>query len=79
MWKIGANYGTYSETPQGGIISPILANSYLHELDKFVMKLQTGFDVYEEKNYTQEYAALRSKQTTASIIRNWGKVCHTCL
>jgi len=27
---------TYSGTPQGGIVSPILANIYLNELDKFV-------------------------------------------
>ena len=30
-WKF---YGTYSGCPQGGIISPILANIYLNELDK---------------------------------------------
>lgn len=29
-------YQTYSGTPQGGVISPLLANIYLHELDKFV-------------------------------------------
>ncbi len=27
---------TYSGTPQGGVISPLLANIYLHELDTFV-------------------------------------------
>ena len=30
-WKY---YGTYSGCPQGGIISPVLANIYLNELDK---------------------------------------------
>lgn len=27
---------TYSGTPQGGVVSPILANIYLHELDEFM-------------------------------------------
>lgn len=35
---------TYSGTPQGGIISPILANIYLNELDKFVEEFKTKFD-----------------------------------
>ena len=32
-WKY---HQTYSGTPQGGILSPLLANIYLHELDEFV-------------------------------------------
>lgn len=32
-WKY---HGTYSGTPQGGIISPLLANIVLNELDKFI-------------------------------------------
>jgi RNA-directed DNA polymerase len=34
-WKYSR---TYSGTPQGGIISPLLANIYLNELDQFVEK-----------------------------------------
>lgn len=47
---------TYSGTPQGGIISPLLANIYLHELDKFVMELKAEFDKPAEKVRTYEYA-----------------------
>ena len=32
-------------TPQGSIISPILANIYLHQLDEYVEKLKSEFDI----------------------------------
>ncbi len=34
---------TYSGTPQGGVISPCLANIYLNELDEFIADLQTKY------------------------------------
>lgn len=37
-------HGTYSGTPQGGILSPILANIYLHELDTFMEAKMVGFN-----------------------------------
>ena len=49
---------TYSGTPQGGIISPLLANIYLHELDKFVMKLKAEFDRPSVRVYTAEYSRI---------------------
>ncbi len=52
---------TFSGTPQGGIISPLLANIYLHELDKFVMKLKAGFDKPSEQKYTPEYNEIRNR------------------
>jgi len=54
-------YKTYSGTPQGGIISPLLANIYLHELDKFVMKLKAEFDKPPERLYTPEYSRVQNR------------------
>lgn len=50
---------TYSGTPQGGIISPLLANICLHELDKFVMGLKVEFDKPRERWHTPEYDKAR--------------------
>ena len=52
---------TYSGTPQGGICSPIFANIYLHELDKFVVNLAKNFDKPKEKKFTPEYQKIASK------------------
>lgn len=49
---------TYSGTPQGGIISPLLANIYLHELDKFVEKQSSMFNKPAESRLTAEYTQI---------------------
>lgn len=54
-WKY---HETYSGCPQGGIISPILANIYLNELDRYVMKIKKEFDVVTKARYTPEYTKL---------------------
>jgi hypothetical protein len=48
-------HATYSGCPQGGIVSPILANIYLNELDKFAEKMAKEFYKPKNKVYTVEY------------------------
>lgn len=55
-WKYNA---TYSGTPQGGILSPLLANIYLHELDLFVDKTRQEFERPQLRKFTPEYDAIR--------------------
>lgn len=59
-WKY---HETYSGCPQGGIISPILANIYLNELDKYITKLKSDFNEgYAPHSYTKEYNAIRHQR-----------------
>ena len=57
-WKY---HGTYSGTPQGGIISPLLANIYLGELDRFVENLANDFYQPAERHFTKEYDSIRGR------------------
>lgn len=45
-WKY---HNTYSGTPQGGIVSPILANIYLDKLDRYMETLKHQFDKGSER------------------------------
>lgn len=56
-------HNTYSGCPQGGIISPILANIYLHELDLYVAELSRGFQKPYKSRITAEYSRLSGRMT----------------
>jgi RNA-directed DNA polymerase len=70
-------HATYSGVPQGSIVSPILANVFLHELDLF---MKTMKDQYRKgktrrinpvhKRHTKRIAQLRKK---GDILRKEGK------
>lgn len=55
------HHPTYSGTPQGGVVSPILANIYLHELDLFMEELKTSFDQGKVRRVNPEYAAIQRR------------------
>ena len=67
MWKfLKAGYmeqwtyhTTYSGTPQGSGMSPLLANIYLSELDNYVEQYKTQFDVGKaDRPETKEYSRI---------------------
>ncbi|MGW9019233.1 reverse transcriptase/maturase family protein, partial [Priestia megaterium] len=57
-WKY---HNSYSGVPQGGIISPILSNIYLNELDKFIEEFQDKFNKGKRKVENPVYKKLHSK------------------
>lgn len=74
-WKF---HRTYSGTPQGGIISPILANIYLDRLDKFMMNYIKNFDKGDKRkvnperikyDYGKRLAVLKLKTVTDTVER----------
>ena len=55
-------HSTYSGTPQGGVISPLIANIYLHELDMYMDDMMESFHKGNVRRENVEYRRLRDKR-----------------
>jgi retron-type reverse transcriptase len=55
-------------TPQGSIISPILANIYMHKLDEYVMKLKAEFDIGHKASSNPEWKRLSMRKARTSSL-----------
>ena len=58
-WKYNK---TYSGTPQGGIVSPILANIYLDKFDKYIKEYAAKFRKGDRRSINPEYWRLNNKK-----------------
>ena len=67
---------TYSGAPQGGIISPLLSNIYLNELDQYVEQYIDNYNKGEKRTHNLTYHNLASKiaKRKSNNKRDWSNL-----
>ena len=55
-------HGTYCGTPQGGVLSPILANIYLDKLDKYMVEYISSFNIGKARKRNPEYKRIGNRK-----------------
>lgn len=69
----GKTIKTTIGTPQGSVVSPILSNIVLHELDKFIHRYKENFEVGRSRAVNPKYHSLnsvRNKTKNAELRAN---------
>jgi retron-type reverse transcriptase len=60
-------------TPQGSIVSPILANIFLHQMDEFILSLKESFDKghtrSKESRYFEYHILKARKDNNKKLMR----------
>lgn len=66
-------FHTYNGTPQGGIISPVLANIYLDKLDKYMAEYIAKFDRNARKEVNPQYRHYQRKKNELKGVETSSK------
>jgi group II intron reverse transcriptase/maturase len=65
-FEFGQVHNTLSGAPQGGIVSPILANIYLHELDEYMEKISKEYSTSNIRRGNPAYQRLNEARYRAN-------------
>lgn len=66
--KIGKVVRHNSGTPQGGILSPILSNIVLNQLDEYIQNFSSTFEKGKRRKMNPEYKRLLSKRSLSRSV-----------
>jgi len=75
--KYKSGKGNHTGTPQGGVISPLLANIYFHHIDRIVNNAKSLFSKYEVKivRYADDFV-LMGKELPKEVIEKLKSLLH---